>query len=250
MRAYGQTGSSGCSDESFEPNDTAPQATLIFEDEVEYPDMTICEAEDVDVYAWDMLAGDQVLVETQFSHSGGDIDMTLFAPSQSDSVGREGIGVEEGWSSDDDEFLEHTAGESGVFHLAVFSLGEPNDYGFSFIRSCGDDDEFGNSNHSQSEAALITPGTYEDLKICGGMPDVYERTGFADAGVLAEIEIQQGARASDVTFDVLDEGGQVVAEATESNGRLSLEFTPSERGQYFYRVDSPFSMVYTLTFVE
>jgi hypothetical protein len=250
IRAYGQTGTTGCPDDSLEPNDTTSDAVLIFEDEVEYPDMSICETDDVDVFAWDMLAGDEVLVETQFSHADGDIDMTLFAPSEREDVGPDGLGVTEGWSSDDDEFIGYTAEESGVYHLAVFTVDEPNDYGFSFIRSCGDTDQFGPSNHERTNASLITPGTYEDLKVCGGTADWYERTGFAGAGVLGEVEIQQGARASDVTFAVYDESGQVVAEATESNGRLSLDFTPDERGQYFYKVESAFSMVYTLTLVE
>jgi hypothetical protein len=176
--------------------------------------------------------------------------MTLFSPSDRDNVGPEGIGVTEGWSTDDDEFIDYTSDESGVYHLAVFTSGGPNDYGFSFIRSCGDEDEFGSSNHAQSSAALITPDTYTDLKVCSGSPDWYERTGFADASVLAEVEIQQGARASDVTFGVYDEDGQLIQEATESNGRLNLDFTPSERGQYFYKVESAYSMVYSLTFLE
>ncbi|MGM0558399.1 MAG: hypothetical protein ACQEVA_18585 [Myxococcota bacterium] len=250
IRAYGQTGSSGCPDDEFEPNDTTSDAILIFEDEVDYPNMSVCEADDVDVYAWDMLVGDTALVETQFSHADGDIDMTMFAPSDRDNVEPDGLGVAEGWSTDDDEFIDYTAAESGVFHLAVFTQDEPNDYGFSFIRSCGDADAFGSSNHSRTSAALITPETYVDLKVCSGSPDWYERTGFADASVLAEVEIQQGARVSDVTFGVYDESGQLVKEATESNGRLNLDFTPSERGQYFYKVESDYSMVYSLTFLE
>jgi hypothetical protein len=86
--------------------------------------------------------------------------------------------------------------------------------------------------------------------MCGGSQDWYERTGFADNPVLAELLVQQGARASDVDFSVHDSGGALVETATLDGDRLELDFTPTTQGQYFYKVSGPKDMVYELTLID
>lgn len=246
-----QQGGPQCGDEDLEPNDTVGEAVLVFEDDEQFSQMAICEQDDVDVYAWDMLAGDRVSVDVTFTHADGDIDASLFAPSQPDrEVSPEGFGVAEGWSSDDDERFTHRAEESGIYHLAVFSSGEPNAYDLSISKTCGDNDAFGSSNHSMADAALFSPGDYPGLKACAGSADWYERTGFAGATVLAEVTVQQGARLSDVSFEVYDASGNRLESATLNNDRLDLAFEPPSRGQYFYKVSAPSSMIYDLTLFD
>ncbi|QDG51504.1 hypothetical protein FIV42_12335 [Persicimonas caeni] len=250
ITAWRQQGGGGtCGDEANEPNDTAADATLVFDEIALFEGAAICTEDDVDIYAFDVLAGDTVDALLEFIHADGDLDMTLYAPSQSDNVSMDSFGVADAWSTNDDEELSHVAQESGIYHLLVMSSDTPNTYDLTISKTCGDDDTFGTSNHSQSSPALITPGTYSDLKMCAGQPDWYERTGFADQVVLAEVVVQQGARVSDVEFSVWDANG-LIDSATVNGDRLELEFTPTTQAQYFYKVSGPSSMIYELTYLD
>jgi hypothetical protein len=243
-------GGGGCGDENLEPNDTADNATLVFEELELFEEVSICTEDDIDIYAFDMLVGDQVDVLLEFIHADGDLDASLYAPSQSDEDLMDVYGVAEAWSTDDDEELTHVAAESGIYYLLVMTSDTPNFYDLAIGTTCGDDDSLGASNHTQSDAALITPDTHSGLKMCGGSQDWYERTGFADNPVLAELLVQQGARASDVDFSVHDSGGALVETATLDGDRLELDFTPTTQGQYFYKVSGPKDMVYELTLID
>lgn len=244
-----QSGSNTCGDEDLEPNDTAADATLVFDAHKEISGASICTEDDVDIYAFDMLVGDEIQADLTFTHADGDLDASLYAPSQSDNVTMDNFGVADAWSTDDNEQLVHTAGESGIYYLLVVTSDTPNTYDLVLDKTCGDDDSFGSGNHSQSSAAIISPDTYPDLKQCAGQADWYQRTGFADKNVLAEVIVDQGARISEVSLEVYDDSG-LVDSATVSNGRLELDFTPSSQGQYFYKVSAPSNMLYELTFLE
>lgn len=244
-----QGGGGTCGDEANEPNDTAGNATLVFDDIALFEGASICTEEDLDIYAFDVLAGDTIDALLEFTHADGDLDMSLYAPSQSDDVSLDSFGVADGWSEDDDEEITHVAEESGIYYLLTFTASTPNTYDLAIGTTCGDDDAFGSSNHSQSSPALLTPGTHADLKVCAGEPDWYERTGFSGQLVLAELQVKQGVRVSDVSFEVYDANG-LIKSATVNGDRLELEFTPSTQGQYFYKVDAPSNMIYELTFVE
>lgn len=244
-----QGGGGTCGDEAYEPNDTSANATLAFDDFALFEGGSICTEGDLDIYAFDVFAGDLIDAVLEFTHANGDLDMSLYAPSQAGDVSLESFGVADAWSPDDDEELAHVAQESGIYYLLVFTSDTPNTYDLAIGKTCGDFDAFGSSNHSQSSPALLTPGTHTDLKVCGGQPDWYERTGFSGQTVLAEVRVQQGVRVSDVDFGVYDSSG-LIKSATVNGDRLELDFTPSTQGQYFYKVDAPSSMIYELTFVE
>jgi hypothetical protein len=252
ITAFREQGGGGgsCGDEALEPNDTAGEATLVFEDTETFAGVSICTEEDVDIYAFDMLVGDEFDASMSFIHADGDLDASLFPPSQFQEVTADDFGItDEGWSSDDNEQIVYTAVESGIYYLLVATVNTPNGYDLTISTTCGDDDAFGSSNHSQSDAALISPGTHSGLKMCAGRPDWYQRTGFANKSVLAELSVQQGARASDVDFSVYDSSGRIQT-ATVNGDRLELDFTPTAQGQYFYKVSGPNDMLYELTFLE
>jgi hypothetical protein len=250
ITAYREQGGGGtCGDEDLEPNDTAGNATLVFEETETFQGASICEQDDVDIYAFDMLVGDEVDASLTFTHANGDLDVSLFAPSQADNVAYGSVSVADGLSEDDNEQVVHVAEESGIYYLLVTTIDEPNSYDLTISTPCGDDDSFGSSNHSQAGAALIEPLTYPDLKMCAGRPDWYQRTGFVGKSVLAEVTVGQGARASDVDFSVYNANGRLET-ATVDGDSLNLDFTPTSQEQYFYKVSGTKDMIYELTFLD
>ncbi len=101
-------GSTGCTD-GFEPNGDSSVATSISEGS--YQSLEIC-ANDVDWYAIDVSGGQTISVNLEFSHSDGDLDVTLYDSSVSQ--------VANAQSSDDNETLSVEAGNSGTYYLKVF----------------------------------------------------------------------------------------------------------------------------------
>ncbi|MFW6058226.1 MAG: hypothetical protein ACOC9W_05165 [Persicimonas sp.] len=249
LTAFGSGGGGGeCGDEHLEPNDTADDAVLVYEDYEQFDGMSICDEDDVDIYGFELLEGDLVSAELYFTHADGDLDASLYAPSQEPSV--DSYGVDEAWSTDDDESLTHIAEESGIYHLLVATSDTPNTYDLVIETLCGDDDEFGSNNHDQASAAPISATDYTGLKLCADSPDWYERTGSAGGLVLGELEVVQGAQIGDVQLEIYDDGGNLLESATESNGALEFAFEPSSDGQYFYKVSSSKAMLYDLTLLE
>ncbi len=244
-----QQGGGQCGDEQYEPNDTAGQGTLIFDNPAHLSGLSICTADDVDIYAFDALAGDTLQADVLFTHADGDLDAALYAPSQSNSVTVDDYGVAQALSSDDNEEIVHTAAESGIYYLLVFTEDTPNVYDLDITKTCGDSDALGADNHDQSSAALVTPTDYSDLKQCAGQADWYQRTGFAGKTVLVEVSNVRGARASDVDLSVYDSGGKIKSAVVDGD-RLELDFTPDAQGQYYYKVSGPSDFMYDMTLLD
>lgn len=251
-----------CADAANEPNEDAATATAVSDGTA--LDAEICDSSDVDVYAIDLAAGDNLTVSTSFSNANGNIDMTLFPPSQAGEIDRSGTGVAFTFSFDDAETLEHTATESGTYYLLVFN-NDPNanTYNIQFevgaAPACEDSDFYTSvsPNHSKATAAVIdsTSGTHEytGLHVCPGQADWFVSTGFNLGTVLGELVVTGGdGTIDDVSVDVFDESDNVVARGAVNAGRIEFDYTPQSQSPspYYLRVSTDARVVYDLVIVR
>lgn len=241
----GQSGGT-CSPDDLEPNDSVGEATELT-DNPNFDSLSICDRKDVDVFAADLLYGDVFGADLQFTHADGNLDATLFAPSESDSVGPETEGVAKSWSSDDGEQIARTVEESGTYHFVVFSKSASNGYTANFETTCRSGDAF-SGNHTQGQAALPQTKTYDKLKVCGGEPDWYERTVFEGQTLGATLRAKAGASLDDVSMRIYNESGNALKNETRSGDTLEIDHTAqmAPKAQYFIRVGAPDDLVYSL----
>lgn len=239
-----QGGTGGCSDESLEPNENAIDAAPVNAGDTVSAE--ICEDGDIDVYAIDLHAGDQISVVHRFNNNDGNLDMTLFPPSQSEEVSPSGSGVAFTFGLVDEETLTHTATETGTYYLLVFN-NNPSatsytlDFAVDGAPPCPDNDTYSaGGNHTQATAAII-PNMDEvilsSLTICPGQPDWYQRTEFNGAPVLGELTVLAGeGTVNDITLEAYNLAGNVIATGTASGNTLSFDYTPASTGQIFIKV--------------
>lgn len=176
-------------------NSTGGDARIVVDDFVMFDDERVCAVDDRDIYAMELLPGDFFEALAEFSHDDGDIDLTLYAPWQSDEVDDAGEGVAQAWSTDDDEYLDYTVEDAGFHYLAVDTYDQPNSYDLLLGRQCGSDDMFA-GNHSLEEAGAVDFDTYFGLKLCSGESDWYEYTN--DTGDEIDVDGQLAVIAGDI----------------------------------------------------
>ena len=239
-----------CPGSEYEPNNTPGQATLVAEDFAFFENMAICTEDDRDVYALELVRGDDFYAFMDFVHAEGDLDMTLFAPSQVTEVVENGFGVAQGWSSSDGEEIVYVAEESGFHYLSVVTSSEPNGYDLIFERSCEVDDNF-SGNHSKDFAAFIELTEFGSLKLCEGQSDwfAHEYEGSSTGAWLGEVRPHYGnVNALNVT--VYDEAGNVVQEGETSGNSVDFSIEPQPGETYYFEVHSDRPMIYDLTVLD
>ncbi|RAL20426.1 hypothetical protein DL240_16610 [Lujinxingia litoralis] len=234
-----------CADAALEPNDAAAMATLVEEDFVGWTELAICEPDDVDLYAVELLRGDELDVLVTFSHAQGDLDLTLFSPAQSTEASLGGEGVVRSWSSDDDEELSHTAAESGFYYLRVESTEGPNTYSLALERTCHDVDALA-GNHTQTTAAhLPLDLSRRDLQLCGDLEDWFAFEVEAGQSVLGQMVINRGS-ATGVVLDVFNAGGARAAVGEVGSRAVDFEFEAASSGTYYLAISAEGATEYDL----
>lgn len=108
--------STGCDDESSEPNNSATDATdLSFAGSGIIPGWEICYAGDVDQYAIGLDEGQKLVVDVKFAHGQGDLDAALIDP--------DGRVIDSSRSETDDEQVAVTsAATQGTYIIAVWGF--------------------------------------------------------------------------------------------------------------------------------
>ena len=107
--ALGGGGTTGCTDDVLEANDTMATATpLDFGATVA---AQVCPG-NIDLFAVDLATGERVIADTSFTHAQGDLDISLH-----DSTGAR-VTVAE--STTDNEHLEAAAAQTGRYYLMVY----------------------------------------------------------------------------------------------------------------------------------
>ncbi len=239
-----------CPGAQYEPNNTPGQATLVVDDFVYFDDMAICTADDIDIFALELVRGDSFEAFLEFEHAQGDLDMTLFAPSQTSEILSGGFGVAQGWSTSDNETITYTAEESGFHYLSVVTSSEPNTYELLLERSCEVDDPYA-GNHSTGTAASISTGGFSGLKLCEGQADYFEIDHLSSDDVIwvGEVRVVYGS-ANSVDVAVYDEQLDLVTTGEVVSGRIDFDFQPQPWSTYYLEIQSDRATVYDFDLVE
>lgn len=237
-----------CTDIDQEPNDSPEQATRL---QTSYAQLNaeICEPDDVDIYAVELFAGDQVTFDLKFRHARGDLDMTLFLPSQRNEILNGSEGIAQGWSTDDNESIFYTTPETGLHYLSVESSNTANTYELEMMSACVDSDAFvGNNNRSQ--AALIMLDEHKNLKLCPAQEDWYRRQGFPNTSLLGELVVTAGGTSADVILEAYNSQGTRIAQSVAKTGRLEIEYIPTMSEAVYFKVRSEKRLIYTFTLLQ
>jgi hypothetical protein len=264
VKAFKSGSAAECADAAMEPNDDASTATPVLSGD--RLSAEICSGGDLDVYSIDLEAGETITVTNSFSNADGNLDMTLFGPSQAGDISTGGLGVGAYTGGfEDEESFTHTVEDSGTHYVLVFNNNDgANTYEIDFsvedAPDCLDEDMYSSmaDNHSEGTSALIPSDaelTLSDMAVCAGKPDWYRRTEFDGMLVLGELSVTGGdGTIDDVTVQVFDEiagePGDVVAAGTLSNGALGFDFTPSAMGVHYYKVETTARVEYELVLLR
>jgi hypothetical protein len=106
--------STGCLDESSEPNNTSAMATKITGSGL-IPDWEICYAGDVDHYVIELDEGRKLIVRVLFYNKNGDLDAALLDP--------DGMVIDSSRGTADNEQLQTTATKKGKYVFGVYGFG-------------------------------------------------------------------------------------------------------------------------------
>lgn len=235
-----------CLGEQYEPDDTPGQANLIAGESAHFTDVSICTADDIDIYAVELVQGDQFMALLEFEHALGDLDMTLFAPSQVAEVVQRGYGVAQGWSETDDEEIFYTAEESGFYYLSVETEDHPNEYELYVEVECVDEDRFA-GNHSMNQAELLVEGQQEGLKLCPGQSDwfAFLHEGSTEGLFDVYVSPKYGAVTA-LEVRLYDELGELIFEGESNGSEANLYFEPVPGELYYLEVRSAQPTLYEL----
>jgi hypothetical protein len=244
-----------CSDAANEPNATPGDATKLSSGQ-RAEDLEICPSgDDVDVYAIELQDNERLTATMLHDAATNNLDMNLFAPSQSGEVaGNKNGGVAATFSvGEDEEVLEVEAPECGTHYLQVFNNNATAaSYSLEIDvapTSCVDDDEF-SCNHTRGSASLVgrNIGAYE-VTLCPERDDWY-RFLASPVPYTAELEVRSGGSVSDVELEAYDADGDRVATGTVDGSTLRLAHTPESNGTLFFRVSADSAIEYTIAFSD
>lgn len=115
---------------------------------------------------------------------------------------------------------------------------------------CEDDDTFGSTNRSTSDAPFIDDGEYTGLTVCGGESSADWYTNILAVGdqLFAELAVEQGADVSDIYFAAYGSTGGLRGVGAVEGDKLILELEATAEDFYYYIVEAPSETRYTLFF--
>ena len=239
-----------CPGQEYEPNDRPSQATLIASDFAIFEEMAICTREDIDIFALELVRGDEFYAWLGFSHAQGDLDMTLFAPSEVTEVVSGGFGVAQGWSTSDNESITYTAEESGFYYLKVETSSEPNTYELAVERSCVVDGPYA-GNHDQILSEFLELGAHEGLKLCENQSAWFgfEHQGSIQGYWLGEVAVSYGS-ISAVEVKLFDDWGNQIGVGNLSGGFVDFSYEPQPGEVVYVEVRSNQPTIFNLTVLD
>jgi hypothetical protein len=145
-------------DDGFEENDTFGTAASVA---LPFSNTTLVECSDEDWFSFFLNAKTTVHINAFFTDADGDIDISLYNPSNSS--------VASSTSTDDDEEIEYTTPAPGVYRLRVRTFSPPlfykgNDYDLT-ITAC-QDDPFENNDNIPGASPISIPFDESGLQSC------------------------------------------------------------------------------------
>jgi hypothetical protein len=218
-------GSTSCTNDSLEPNDSTDTAT--YDTTSIYEGLQICSA-DLDYFRIDGSFGDLVTVTVDgFSHSSGDLDLWLVSSTGTILASSAGL--------TDTEVASFCLNDAGRVYARVFGYSSAqNRYDLTIERapaSCCSDDDLEPDDTVASARPLV--GTDFEGTVCPGNDD-FIAIPVASGGTLG-VQIVFDSTVGDLDLELLDSRGTVLASSTGTTGIESIETTVAG-GTYYARV--------------
>ncbi len=246
------TDPSTCIDAAYEPNDLATNATPITTATAMFSGLEICRSDDIDVFAIQAEAGQQIHLRANFQAAVADIDMRLHSPTQ--EVGRSKPAVDYSLGIEDVEEITYVAKTSGTFHATIYSVDNPNRYSFlvevgAAAQTCSDTDIY-EPNNSQAMAKTFSTGTANNLMACTGADDWYSFYVIEPFSESFDVILtpSSGATPQDFQLEIWDIFGKV-SDGSVSGTTLKANLFPFDDGDHYIVVRPLKNATYSLELV-
>jgi hypothetical protein len=224
----GGGGGTACNDDAMEPNDTMAQATALTSGNP--VSGTVCANND-DLFAIDLQAGDELTVGLSFAHASGDLDLSLH-----DAAGTR-LAISE--TTTDTETITYTATATGTHYLRAFGYqGATNSYrltatgGGGGVTGCTDDQL--ETNDGMATATPLAFGTPVQATICPGNIDLFTFELGAGERLIADASFVNAA--GDLDISLHDSSGTRIAIAQSTSDDEQLTATVTAGGTYYLMV--------------
>ena len=227
-----QVGTSGCTDDSAEPNDSASAATALTSG-TPRTGLRQCGGND-DWFKVTLAAGDVLEAGLSFTESAGILDLAAFAPDGTSSVATapNTVGVNE-------RKLHLTAGAAGTYYLRVSSpVGTATSYDVSVTSRAGSsctEDRY-EPNDTAVGAATVGVGVQQNLRVCAGNDDWFKVA--LRAGDALDVSIAFTSSLGDLDLEVYRPDRTTVlgkSDGITDTESVSFRVVP-ESGFYYLRV--------------
>ncbi len=113
-------------------------------------------------------------------------------------------------------------------------------------------DDLTEPNDTPAGAYPVAPGSYPELQLCGGDPDLF--TVSVGAGETLRADVLFSHAVGNLDVDILDPGGSVVQSGTSTNDNEVVQHVAGSAGDYFIRVqgasladEAPYELIVTIT---
>jgi Bacterial pre-peptidase C-terminal domain len=228
-----------CSDE-FEPNNSPTAAAAITEGT--HDGLEVCSTNE-DYFEITVPAGGSVTARIEFTHSAGDLDMTLYQGENK---------IASSTSSNDAE--EASVSAAGTYILRVYGYnGAANTYSLTITGGAGGGDGCTDGfepNGDSSVATSISEGSFQSLEICANDADWYAFD--VTAGQTIDVTAEFAHATGDLDTTLYDSNVSQVGtgQSTSDNEVITVEAGSS--GTYYLKVfgyngaQAPYSIVLDL----
>ena len=227
---FAGTAGAQTAEDYLEPNDERSSATDVGSGN-SYDDLSIDDSTDVDYYAVDVEAGEEIAANIEHSHSEGDLDLEIQDTDGSYEAGS--------YSVSDDESASHVADTSGTYYVQVYGYsGATANYDVSITTEEEEnvsEDRLEPNDERSSATDLGTAGASDDLTIhSSGDEDFFQVE--ADAGDTISAQIAFADDNGDIDLELQDSSGNYLDGSYSVSDDESVEYTVDEGGTYYLRV--------------
>ncbi len=219
-----------CPEDPFENNDTQQAATAVT---LPYNQsgLRVCPNDD-DWYSFTVPLGAQIQIDALFSHSLGNINISLWDPNG----GFRALSQ----SQTDNEKITHTATMAGTYavsvHLFAATPANGNAYTLQISQTGGScpDDTLEDNDTLQTAPYFGLPFNFNNLRVCPGDDDYF---GFPlNAGDHVRVNVKFDHSFGDVDIRLYNQAGNQVANSETGTDDEQINYVAPTTGPYAVRV--------------
>ena len=218
----------GLEEDRLEENDTRQTGEYLRPNL--YSNLTITQG-DEDWVVFDVCEGGTIDIQITFSDAEGDLDMSLYGPS--DNL------LQSSASSSDNEAINYTNATQGQYALRVYGWsGATNRYDLEFsVSNCapvGPASDWFEVNNTRQTATAVAPSNYLDLTITTGDEDWFE-VDVCQGGTLSA-SIYFSDAEGDLELSLVSSADVSLDDSFSSTDDESVSYANASAGLYYLRV--------------